>query len=232
MGRRALSSFRTDSPDQVVRQPVAVGNQSQWAIHPRTCGPHFLEVKSVRIERGMAPTLQQRGVAARPRMAATRLYRAFLPRGCSASRSRRSRHMKLLAGSLDVQAGAFLHAGYLSAYPRSFEVEGTARLMGSGRFSGETKVIDVKKALELKDSHRRTRPRRQPKSPPGTASATGYNDLGRFHAGRRLLLFCLASQLLLSPSPEDRKANVATLDIGHRAVPAVPSRFLLGDSRL
>ncbi|MHB1036517.1 MAG: type II secretion system protein GspG [Pirellulales bacterium] len=58
--------------------------------------------------------------------------------------------MELFAGSLDVEAGTFLHAGYVSAYPRTFEEQG-----GYG-FHDQTKVIDVKKALELKDAESRT----------------------------------------------------------------------------
>jgi hypothetical protein len=55
--------------------------------------------------------------------------------------------MQVLAGSLDVETSDFLHAGYLSAYPRTFTQQGQHRL---GRYEG--KLVDVKKSLELKET--------------------------------------------------------------------------------
>ncbi|MHB1036518.1 MAG: hypothetical protein ACYC35_17780 [Pirellulales bacterium] len=56
--------------------------------------------------------------------------------------------MKLFAGSLDVEAGTFLHAGYTSAYPRSFQ--------RSWCYGLTTKAVDVKKALKLKEASEQT----------------------------------------------------------------------------
>jgi hypothetical protein len=53
--------------------------------------------------------------------------------------------MQLLAGSLNVEVDQYLHAGYLSASPRSFDHMGSHELAGT-----QAKLIDVKSALELK----------------------------------------------------------------------------------
>jgi hypothetical protein len=53
--------------------------------------------------------------------------------------------MQILAGSLNVEIDSYLHAGYLSAYPRTFEREGSHQLS-----SQNVKLIDVRKAVELK----------------------------------------------------------------------------------
>lgn len=55
--------------------------------------------------------------------------------------------MEILAGSLNVEAGSFLHAGYLSAAPRTYERHGSYVLAKS-----KFKLIDVKKSVELKKS--------------------------------------------------------------------------------
>ena len=57
--------------------------------------------------------------------------------------------MKLLAGSLNVEVDEFLHAGYLSAYPRSFGPSVDYRFEGG---LAKVDIIDVKKALTLKSS--------------------------------------------------------------------------------
>ena len=56
--------------------------------------------------------------------------------------------MKVLAGSLNVEVDAFLHAGYLSAGGRPFDRLGDQKLTNAN-----TKVIDVKQSLELKNDH-------------------------------------------------------------------------------
>ena len=55
--------------------------------------------------------------------------------------------MQILAGSLNVEVDAFLHAGYISAYPRTFQRLGNSVLANS-----QGQLIDVKKAVELKVS--------------------------------------------------------------------------------
>jgi hypothetical protein len=59
--------------------------------------------------------------------------------------------MQLLAGSLNVEVSGFLHAGYLSAFPsrdaRTFHFVGKKLLA-----TRDVKLIDVKKALELKET--------------------------------------------------------------------------------
>jgi hypothetical protein len=55
--------------------------------------------------------------------------------------------MQILAGSLDVEVDAFLHAGYMSASPQTFVVEGGYRLARD-----KVSLIDVKKAVELKET--------------------------------------------------------------------------------
>jgi membrane protease YdiL (CAAX protease family) len=56
--------------------------------------------------------------------------------------------MQILAGSLNVQMNSFLHSGYISAYPRTYKHVGGFHLENS-----EVKLIDVKKAVELKPSN-------------------------------------------------------------------------------
>ncbi len=96
--------------------------------------------------------------------------------------------MKLLAGSLDVEVDAFLHAGYLSAGGRSFD------RMGRYEFEGATTtLIDVTKSLELKDTAAPTHQTTQstanespPRAPvPVRASLSG----GGFVVGAVLLFF-------------------------------------------
>jgi hypothetical protein len=53
--------------------------------------------------------------------------------------------MQILAGSLNVEVGSFLHAGYISACPRTFQEEGS-RIFATSK----AKLIDIKKAVELK----------------------------------------------------------------------------------
>jgi hypothetical protein len=83
--------------------------------------------------------------------------------------------MELFAGSLDVEAGTFLHAGYISAHPRTFEST------GFDRFHKPTKVIDVKKALKLKESDSQsvaTAAEPSPQGhllPPGSMVAVGFS---------------------------------------------------------
>lgn len=56
--------------------------------------------------------------------------------------------MQLLAGSLNVEVEGYLHAGYISAHPRTF-----ADGYGSHQLAQATpKVLDVKKSLELRDA--------------------------------------------------------------------------------
>jgi hypothetical protein len=55
--------------------------------------------------------------------------------------------MQIFAGSFNVQGNAFLHAGYLSAYPRTFARQGAYELQEK-----TAQTIDVKKALELKET--------------------------------------------------------------------------------
>jgi hypothetical protein len=55
--------------------------------------------------------------------------------------------MQILAGSLNVQVDSFLHSGYTSAYPRTYQREGPLYLINN-----KVKLIDVKKAVELKPS--------------------------------------------------------------------------------
>ena len=68
--------------------------------------------------------------------------------------------MQLIAGSLNVEVDEFLHAGYLSAYPRSIDEMGQYQI---GRSSAE--VVNVAEALAL-------RPLRQVE-PTATAAAVG-----------------------------------------------------------
>ncbi len=60
--------------------------------------------------------------------------------------------MKLLAGSVEAQTDTFLHAGYLSAYPRSAESLGLGLWAMRAEQSGELQVslVDVPAALALK----------------------------------------------------------------------------------
>jgi hypothetical protein len=55
--------------------------------------------------------------------------------------------MQILAGSLNVEVGAFLHAGYLSASPQTFQLEGGYHFARS-----KAKLFDVKKAVELQET--------------------------------------------------------------------------------
>jgi hypothetical protein len=59
--------------------------------------------------------------------------------------------MELLAGSLDVQVDDFLHAGYLSAAPRTFANMVRYEFELSDMMSN-AKVIDVKASLQLKET--------------------------------------------------------------------------------
>lgn len=55
--------------------------------------------------------------------------------------------MELVAGSLNVEVDEYLHAGYISAYPRTFEDGGAYKLQYA-----KTNLIDVKSALRLEDA--------------------------------------------------------------------------------
>lgn len=61
--------------------------------------------------------------------------------------------MKLLAGSIEVAGDTFLHAGYISAQPRTFHEMGTLKLCRE-----KVKVIDVKKALDLREPGKEAKP--------------------------------------------------------------------------
>lgn len=55
--------------------------------------------------------------------------------------------MQVLAGSLDVEVGQYLHAGYLSVSPRSFELQGTWSWL-----STDVAVMDVAQSLAMKST--------------------------------------------------------------------------------
>lgn len=57
--------------------------------------------------------------------------------------------MEILAGSESIQTDSFLHAGYLSAYPRTYERTARYRLELVAE-NGQAKLIEVKDALALK----------------------------------------------------------------------------------
>ncbi len=61
--------------------------------------------------------------------------------------------MELVAGSLNVDVDEYLHAGYLSAYPRTFKDMGAHNLQHA-----KTNLIDVKSALRLESTGRQATP--------------------------------------------------------------------------
>ncbi len=62
--------------------------------------------------------------------------------------------MKLLAGSIEVESNQFLHAGYLSAYPRHFGVVGCERFWNHE----STTVINIPEAVALREPADKSQP--------------------------------------------------------------------------